>query len=902
MIETLNQLASIWWPWMWQITLQASILIVLVYLLDLATRRWVWPQLRLLLWLLVLLRLLLPPSLSSPWSVTAPVYTEASQLLPQSFVEPPAAPMLKTRLSDIVYPNFTTAGSPEWLFEGGNTGIRSIRPPNAPRPDSVEPSPRLTWQSWLLCLWATVSLLLASFFGVLVFRLRKQVADAAKASELADLVSTVARAAGLKSAPDVRISAEVATPAVLGLRRPVILIPPNHTSVLSPRDLRNALLHEMCHIKRRDLLLQRIVLLIHALYWCNPLLWIVRRRIRHLTEMCCDARVVRILRGETEGYRATILRALRPLLDGRAPRGWAQLGLLEHPDRMTDRLNWLSRAVGSRLRLPVAMMVSLLAIALVLPMVTSSRAKSEGFTVVRVTTFTPVGNGQSYLAGIDLTVAKSSERSAVQFRGQFTDPGPPREITIVSASERPLDKGPDCAQFGGRLVREEEVLGHRTLVFQYPASEVYLAPEFRCLPLKVLSVTQDGVTETKAVRIRTDSAAVAALDLPGPSEGPQKALSGRRPGSSNLSAATPYAGVRAAMSDQLDSFGAMPLTNDYVRAVEQEALSVVWDQADSGATSRVFPYAFSYEQKAAMGPDGEYFLTRAGTAEIHRCDSNGRIVEALPFTPPFPPAFHRSFSVDSSGRLCALLQSSKPRDIPGRGDFVRVSASHDAYTDIFLSPPALFPLDFSIDAASRFYILRWNASVADARRLGQEVLPPSSRSLSVDRYSPGGELERSLSLDPVLAQVLAPGARTWLRPASLAVLDDGRTFVLLLSDRTEGNARVTSGRLYTINWRNSTLRPIRVEPPAEGLVALTDIHALRDSLVLEWSDYTSIPDGQLPISIFALKRLQLWRDGATEPLVNLRGIIAAVSADQALVSRTTPGGPDTPSLFLVTFR
>ena len=50
---------------------QASLLVVLVFAVDSLIQRWVWPQVRYALWLLVLVKLLLPPSLSFPASVTA---------------------------------------------------------------------------------------------------------------------------------------------------------------------------------------------------------------------------------------------------------------------------------------------------------------------------------------------------------------------------------------------------------------------------------------------------------------------------------------------------------------------------------------------------------------------------------------------------------------------------------------------------------------------------------------------------------------------------------------------------------------------------------------------------------------------------------------------------------------
>ena len=64
MIVTLNALADTWWGWMGPMLWQASLLIAIVGTIDLLIARWAWPQVRYALWLLVLIKLLIPPGWS----------------------------------------------------------------------------------------------------------------------------------------------------------------------------------------------------------------------------------------------------------------------------------------------------------------------------------------------------------------------------------------------------------------------------------------------------------------------------------------------------------------------------------------------------------------------------------------------------------------------------------------------------------------------------------------------------------------------------------------------------------------------------------------------------------------------------------------------------------------------
>jgi len=64
MITLFNQAADSWWRWMGLMLWQVSLLIVIVSVIDLLIAKWAWPQVRYALWLLVLVKLLIPPTWS----------------------------------------------------------------------------------------------------------------------------------------------------------------------------------------------------------------------------------------------------------------------------------------------------------------------------------------------------------------------------------------------------------------------------------------------------------------------------------------------------------------------------------------------------------------------------------------------------------------------------------------------------------------------------------------------------------------------------------------------------------------------------------------------------------------------------------------------------------------------
>ena len=75
---------------------------------------------------------------------------------------------------------------------------------------------------------------------------------------------------------------------VVGLLKPMILLPPALLCGLEPQQLSLILAHELAHIRRFDLLVNLCQRVIEALLFFHPVIWWISHRIRIERENCCD--------------------------------------------------------------------------------------------------------------------------------------------------------------------------------------------------------------------------------------------------------------------------------------------------------------------------------------------------------------------------------------------------------------------------------------------------------------------------------------------------------------------------------------------------------------------------------------------------------------------------------------
>jgi beta-lactamase regulating signal transducer with metallopeptidase domain len=136
----------------------------------------------------------------------------------------------------------------------------------------------IDWTLLFLAIWALGALAIALRWLARWMKLRAMLAQAGAVSSVGGIL--VRRApAGLE-------------PGLFGIWRPVILLPEDIDTRLSPAELEAVLMHEACHRDHRDNLLAAIHMLVEALFWFHPLVWWLGARLNHERERACDEAVL----------------------------------------------------------------------------------------------------------------------------------------------------------------------------------------------------------------------------------------------------------------------------------------------------------------------------------------------------------------------------------------------------------------------------------------------------------------------------------------------------------------------------------------------------------------------------------------------------------------------------------
>jgi beta-lactamase regulating signal transducer with metallopeptidase domain/DNA gyrase inhibitor GyrI len=342
---------------------QVSLLILIISVIDAFIRRWAWPQVRYALWLLVLAKLILPPTWNLPSSLISRweplVHARIEQRLD---ISPRPAP--GSEASRI--PSFSAETRVQPLASSPLTAGRKIG-----------------WKAVLMLAWI---LGMGLFIGLLALRItrirrwhKEQVEKKSIPVWYYELLVQTTDRLKLGRLPAIVFSMDAKAPAVYGIFRPVLLLPARYLDSLNREDAEHVLLHELAHLKRGDLWLHGLCLLLQIVYWFNPLLLWMRRQMKHVREICCDLTIANLLREKTMQYRETLMNTARELLTESAEPGMGLLGVFEDPFRLVARLKWLEKKTwrNRKLMTAVVVLVTLAMTATVLPMGRTGRTAAS---------------------------------------------------------------------------------------------------------------------------------------------------------------------------------------------------------------------------------------------------------------------------------------------------------------------------------------------------------------------------------------------------------------------------------------------------------------------------------------------------------------------------------------------
>ena len=269
--NTINGVSTIWTGLVWAVVWQWTVLVVVVAVLAWCLRR-SSPAVRYWLWQILAIKLLLMPfwtvAVPFPWlnvgafSPQTPLQAHGSQPVRLDQESPPI-PALPTTTTEII-PSTEPRHQPGWLQQ-------------------------LNWQTGLFAIWLAVIV----WQTVRLVQQRIRLARLLRAGTAADeavrnLLEQTRELLQLRRAPRVVMTAENCSPFVCGIRSPVLVLPAELTRSLHEAELRPVLLHELAHIKRRDLLWGWIPELARVIYFFHPVVHGMNSRIRLERELACD--------------------------------------------------------------------------------------------------------------------------------------------------------------------------------------------------------------------------------------------------------------------------------------------------------------------------------------------------------------------------------------------------------------------------------------------------------------------------------------------------------------------------------------------------------------------------------------------------------------------------------------
>ncbi|KYQ03345.1 Regulatory sensor-transducer BlaR1/MecR1 family [Bacillus cereus] len=115
----------------------------------------------------------------------------------------------------------------------------------------------------------------------------------------------------MKKVVSLRLAGKIASPTVFSFFRPKVLLSKKHMKVLNEQQLQHVFYHELAHIKRNDVAVNWIMYSLILLNWFNPILWYAYFCMIEDQELACDAYALTFIDKEEQiAYGHTIITLL----------------------------------------------------------------------------------------------------------------------------------------------------------------------------------------------------------------------------------------------------------------------------------------------------------------------------------------------------------------------------------------------------------------------------------------------------------------------------------------------------------------------------------------------------------------------------------------------------------------
>jgi beta-lactamase regulating signal transducer with metallopeptidase domain len=365
-----------------EMTMLASVMIGIVWAVRAVCSKRISPTVIISLWIAVLLRLCIPLTFDSPVHV--------GDLWPERPAEVHTVQPVESAAISDTYGETASADNVE--ASDISTGTNGTNTPTTLDTETlVEPNfgenvralaKRIPVWSVLAGIWilGIAYLLLLTVKKAFTFKRRLLASKRIEDNAIIDIVNAHKKRLGIRGNITVLECDSVETPAIFGYFRPYLLLPAAFLRDVDKRRIGHILLHELCHIKRKDVLGGYLWLAAKLLHWFNPLVWLAYRLYRDDVELCCDQMVIRYL-GEDDRYEysRTLIDVIR--VTKRCGAIATAVAFCENKEKLKERVvRMISPRERSRFAFIVSMMLALTMI--ITCFTTACRAKSGDSLVI----------------------------------------------------------------------------------------------------------------------------------------------------------------------------------------------------------------------------------------------------------------------------------------------------------------------------------------------------------------------------------------------------------------------------------------------------------------------------------------------------------------------------------------
>ncbi|MGL5313469.1 MAG: M56 family metallopeptidase, partial [Peptostreptococcaceae bacterium] len=180
----------------------------------------------------------------------------------------------------------------------------------------------------------------------------------------------------IKSNISVLINESVKTPSLVGIIKPKILIPSSMIN-LSDQELGYIFLHELSHYKRKDIVVNYLLIILQSIHWFNPMIWYFFKRIREDMELATDERVLKTIKeDEHKEYGKAILTVLERIKISKRTLG--VIGMINDKKTIKNRIEQIKNMKfmkHKKILFSTVGIVSIIALSIVL--LTSAKESDE---------------------------------------------------------------------------------------------------------------------------------------------------------------------------------------------------------------------------------------------------------------------------------------------------------------------------------------------------------------------------------------------------------------------------------------------------------------------------------------------------------------------------------------------